>query len=79
MDDKTVYYNSNDANLLYRICTKHGVTPEQAELIAQEYGAAEARSFEGQLKKKMKEYAFKGIAGAVTLGGVAAASWLGLK
>lgn len=53
-DDKTIFLNSNDANKLHRICTRNGCTPDMADAIAIEWGAAEARSFTGQLEATLK-------------------------
>lgn len=78
-DNKTVYYNSMDANRVFRICMEEGCTVEQAEKIAIKVGAAEARSFQGQLWKLFKDNVLKGAGIAMVLAAGAVATWLGLK
>lgn len=86
-DEKTLFYNSNEANRVYRItdkaCAEHGCDAVQcsliAEQVAREVGAAEARSFQGQLWKLVKDNILKGAGIAMVLAAGAVATWLGLK
>lgn len=77
-DNKTVYYNSMDANRVFRICIEEGCTTDQAENIAIKVGAAEARSFTGRAEKIVKDNILKGLGVALVVAGGAVAGWFGL-
>lgn len=65
MDDETIFLNNSESNQIYRICIRHGCTPEQADAIAIDLGKAEARSFAGQLERTFKEKFIQWFGGAV--------------
>lgn len=69
-------YNNDEANKIYRVCVNHGCTPDQANAIAVDIAQAYERSFEGQLKAKVRPVIIKGGIGFLTAVGIGVAGWL---
>lgn len=48
-EDKTVFLNNDEANMIFRICTNHGVEADIANKIAIDVGEAYSRTLVGKV------------------------------